>query len=87
VDTSTTKQADVRDPAICYHPDPAINRKVTADAIAAERADLAAGYTPRRWRCICGTEHSRGHFGVIGVHRCLACGYVGVEGVMLDEDE
>jgi hypothetical protein len=69
----------------CYHPDPEINAEVAADAAEAERADLAAGYPPRRWRCICGTEHSRGHVGAIGVHRCLACGYTGTGGVMLDD--
>jgi hypothetical protein len=69
----------------CYHPDPEINQEIIADAIEAERADLAAGYAPQRWRCICGTEHSRGHFETIGVHRCLKCGYVGTGGVMLDE--
>ena len=68
-----------------YHPDPWINEGVIADAIDAERADLAAGYPPRRWRCICGAEHSRGHFGTVGVHRCLSCGYTGTEGVMLDD--
>ncbi len=67
-----------------YHPDPEINAEVTADALEAERADLAAGYAPRRWRCICGAEHSRGHFGSVGAHRCLACGYTGTSGVMLD---
>jgi hypothetical protein len=71
----------------CYHPDPEINAEVAADAIEAERADLAAGYPPRRWRCICGAEHSRGHISAIGVHRCLACGYTGTGGVMLDEGE
>ena len=68
-----------------YHPDPEINAGVIADAIEAERADLAAGYPPRRWRCTCGAEHSRGHFGTVGVHRCLSCGYTGTEGVMLDD--
>lgn len=68
---------------VCYHPDPEINAEVAADALDAERADLEAGYPPRRWVCICGTEHSRGHFLTVGVHRCLACGYVGTEGVML----
>jgi hypothetical protein len=67
-----------------YHPDPAINAEVAADALDAEMADLAAGYNPRRWRCECGAEHSRGHFQCIGVHRCLKCGYVGEGGVMLD---
>jgi hypothetical protein len=70
-----------------YHPDPEINAAVTADAAAAECAGLAAGYPPRRWRCTCGAAHSRGHFGAIGVHRCLSCGYVGTGGVMLGDDE
>jgi hypothetical protein len=73
--------------AVCYHPDPEINKDIIADALDAERADLKAGYPPRSWRCICGAEHSRGHFGAIGVHRCLACGYVGAGGVMLDDGE
>lgn len=53
------------------------------DTLAAEVADLAAGYPPRRWRCPCGREHSRGHVGAIGVHRCLWCGYMGSGGEML----
>ena len=68
------------------HPDPEISAGVAADALEAERADLAAGYPPRRWLCICGTEHSRGHFGTIGVHRCLSCGYAGTGGVMMLDD-
>jgi len=67
-----------------YHPDPTINAQVALDVLIAEEADLAAGYPPRRWQCTCGAEHGRGHFMGIGVHRCLACGYVGTEGVMLD---
>lgn len=55
-----------------YHPDPQINAHVAADALDGECADLAAGYPPRRWRCVCGAEHSRGHFGAVGVHRCLS---------------
>jgi rubredoxin len=71
-----------------YHPDPKVNAEVTADALEAEFADLRAGYPPRRWRCPeCETEHSRGHFGAIGVHRCLSCGYAGTGGIMLDEEE
>ena len=66
-----------------YHPDPEVNAEVVADALLAERADLAAGYSPRRWRCPCGAEHGRGHFLSLGAHRCLACGYVGDQGVML----
>jgi hypothetical protein len=74
----------VSEPQIAYHPDPEINAEVILDAIEAERADLSAGFPPRRWRCTCGAEHSRGHFpvGAIGSHRCLACGYVGTAGVM-----
>jgi hypothetical protein len=65
-----------------YHPDPAINAECIIDAIEAERADLAAGYPPRRWTCICGASHSRGHFMSVGAHRCLRCGYQGTGGVM-----
>lgn len=65
-----------------YHPDPEINAGVAADALDAERADLAAGYPPRRWQCSCGASHGRGHFMTIGIHRCLGCGYVGPGGVM-----
>lgn len=69
-----------------YHPDPAINAEIRADAIETERADLAAGYPPRRWICECGASHSRGHFGfIIGNHRCLRCGYAGTGGVMVDD--
>lgn len=68
-----------------YHPDPAIAAEVAADVLAAEVADLAAGYPPRAWTCPdCGAEHSRGHFLTIGSHRCLRCGYVGTGGVMAD---
>jgi hypothetical protein len=67
-----------------YHPDSEIDAGVRADALDAERADLAAGYPPRRWQCDCGAEHGRGHFQAVGVHRCLACGCVGTAGVMLD---
>jgi hypothetical protein len=77
----------VSDPSVVYHPDPEINADVIADAIEAERADLAAGYPPRRWRCPCGAEHSRGHFGAIGAHRCLSCGYTGTGGIMFVEGE
>lgn len=65
-----------------YHPDATINAEVAADTLEAERADLEAGYPPRAWICPCGASHSRGHFGSIGIHRCLACGYVGDGGVM-----
>jgi len=66
-----------------YHSDPVINEEINRDAAAAEAADLEAGYPPRWWKCpTCGTEHSRGHFQAIGVHRCLGCGYVGDGGVM-----
>lgn len=67
--------------ATVYHPDPEINAGIVLDSLAAEMADLDAGYPPRRWRCTCGHEHSRGHFLAIGQHRCLRCGYVGSEGV------
>jgi len=70
------------DRALCYHPDPAINREVAEEALTAEKIDLSVGYPPRRWRCDCGAEHGRGHFQVIGVHRCLRCGYVGPGGLM-----
>ena len=69
-----------------YHPDDEINAGVAADTLEAERIDLAAGYTPRRWQCECGAEHGRGHFQTIGIHRCLACGYVGTGGAMLLPD-
>ena len=69
-----------------YHPDPEINAGVAALALEAERADLAAGYPPRHWQCDCGAGHDRGHFMAVGVHRCLACGYVGDGGVMILED-
>ncbi len=70
--------------SIVYHPDPVINEGVAADVLAAEVADLEAGYVPRRWTCPCGASHSRGHFISIGQHRCLFCGYVGTGGVMWD---
>lgn len=76
-----TQQTDT---GMAYHPDATINAEVAADALAAERADLAAGYPPRLWTCPRGHSHSRGHFGRVGVHRCLACGYVGTGGVMAD---
>ena len=69
-----------------YHPDPTINAEVAADALAAEISDLSMGHPPRRWICPCGASHSRGHFGAIGIHRCLKCGYVGPDGVMVLED-
>jgi hypothetical protein len=69
-----------------YHPDPEINAGLILDSIAAEAADLRAGYMPRRWRCVCGAEHSRGHFITIGQHRCLRCGYVGSGGVMFVDE-
>ena len=70
-----------------YHPDPDIARGVHLDVQAAEAADLAAGFPPRRWRCDCGAEHDRGHFQTVGVHRCLACGYVGAGGTLGDPEE
>lgn len=71
-----------------YHPDPEISAEVAADVLDAERADLAAGYSPRRWRCPeCRTEHDRGHFLGVGQHRCFRCGYVGTGGIMLGPPE
>lgn len=71
---------------VAYHPDPEINAGVAADMLEAERADLVAGYPPRRWTCpVCSTAHGRGHFGAIGIHRCLKCGYTGTGGVMEEE--
>jgi hypothetical protein len=67
-----------------YHPDPEINAEVAQQALDAEKLDLAVGYPPRRWICECGASHSRGHFGFIGNHRCLRCGYAGDGGVMVD---
>jgi hypothetical protein len=67
-----------------YHPDPEINDAVAAEVLEAEKLDLKAGFMPRRWTCLCGHSHSRGHFQSIGVHRCLRCGYVGSGGVMWD---
>jgi hypothetical protein len=68
---------------MAYHPNPEIDREVAAEALEAERVDLAVGYAPRLWTCPgCGTEHGRGHFLTIGTHRCLGCGYVGVGGTM-----
>ena len=65
-----------------YHPDPVINAEIALDALTAERFDLSIGYPPRAWTCPCGASHRRGHLGVIGVHRCLSCGYVGEAGRM-----
>lgn len=67
---------------VAYHPDPAINAEIIEQSIEAERIDLAVGYAPRSWTCPCGTAHSRGHFLMVGTHRCLDCGYVGTGGVM-----
>ena len=70
-----------------YHPDPVIDAEVRLDALAAEQADLAAGFAPRWWTCPgCGSSHHRGHFQAIGVHRCLNCGYVGEGGTMHTND-
>lgn len=70
-----------------YHPDPEINAGIVADALAAELADLKAGYPPRWWICPCGASHRRGFFMAVGVHRCLKCGYVGELGVLSEERE
>lgn len=67
-----------------HHPDAEINSEIEADAREAERFDVAAGYPPRRWMCDCGATHGRGHFLAIGQHRCLACGYVGTGGTLLE---
>lgn len=68
---------------VTYHTDPEINAEVAAAALEVERIDLAAGYAPRGWTCPdCGASHKRGHFQVVGVHRCLGCGYLGDGGVM-----
>jgi hypothetical protein len=67
-----------------YHPDPKINAQVAADTLMAEITDLNAGYPPRKWICLCGASHERGHFMTIGVHRCLKCGYMGEGGIMVD---
>lgn len=69
------------------HPDPEIAAELEQEARGSERVDVAAGYTPRRWRCDCGAEHGRGHFGTVGVHRCLACGYVGQGGTLIEPPE
>jgi hypothetical protein len=69
-----------------YHPDPEVDADVRADALAAEIFDLSIGYPPRWWTCRCGASHARGHFGAVGVHRCLRCGYVGNLGRMSTED-
>lgn len=66
-----------------HHPDPVIDMEVQADARAAEQADVAAGYPPRAWTCpACRASHARGHFLAVGVHRCLACGYLGGGGTL-----
>jgi hypothetical protein len=70
-----------------YRPDPVIDAEVALDVLAAEVADLAAGYPPRQWRCPCGAVHCRGHFQTVGAHRCLGCGYIGSAGVMVAPDE
>jgi len=70
---------------IAYHPDPTINAEVASEVLRAEVVDLRAGLPPRRWTCPdCGQSHSRGHVFALGVHRCLACGYLGPGGVMWD---
>ena len=70
-----------------YHDDPSINAEIVEGALQGEIADLAAGYPPKFWRCPdCGAGHGRGHFQVIGVHRCLGCGYVGEGGTMHTHD-
>ena len=69
--------------ATFYHPDPVINAEIIRQSIEAEAFDLSIGYPPRWWTCPdCSASHHRGHFGSIGTHRCLGCGYVGEGGVM-----
>ena len=66
-----------------YNPDPAIDAGLRRKANEAEAFDLSIGYPPRLWTCpCCSAAHSRGHFGSIGVHRCLRCGYSGDRGVL-----
>lgn len=68
-----------------YHPDKEINTAIEQEMIKSERIDMAAGYPPRWWKCPeCGSTHNRGHFLVLGRHRCLKCGYDGVGGVMAE---
>ena len=69
-----------------YHPDPEVNEELVALALENERVDLAAGFPPKFWRCECGAGHSRGHFQIVGVHRCMWCGYVGTGGTMHTHD-
>ena len=70
-----------------YLPDPEINELIAQEVLNAEIFDMKAGFPPREWMCgCCGTKHKRGHFGTYGSHRCLRCGYVGGEGVMLLEE-
>lgn len=73
---------------VAYHPDAEINAEIAEAALEAERLDLSAGYPPRLWTCPdCGAGHGRGHFQVIGVHRCLRCGYVGDGGIMATPED
>lgn len=67
-----------------YHSDDEINAEVAVGARAGEAADLAAGFPPSSWECECGARHSRGHYLTIGTHRCLACGYVGIGGALVE---
>jgi rubredoxin len=69
--------------SLTYHPDPAVNAEIMAEALEVERLDLSLGYEPRWWVCPdCGASHHRGHFQIIGIHRCMKCGYVGDGGTM-----
>lgn len=73
--------------AQAYHPDPEIDAEVMAEANECEIRDVAIGYEPRWWQCAgCGAAHNRGFFQVIGVHRCLGCGYVGTLGYYHDSN-
>lgn len=81
--TQTMPERDVA--VVAYHPDPEINAEVIQQANEGEEFDLSIGYPPRAWTCPCGATHARGHFGAIGIHRCLSCGYVGDQGVLSDQ--
>jgi uncharacterized Zn finger protein len=68
---------------IQYHPDFKINKEIQRESLESEIIDMEAGFSPRWWQCPdCGSSHQRGHFGTIGSHRCLRCGYVGGDGIM-----
>jgi hypothetical protein len=64
-----------------YHDDETINREIHLDMLAAEAADLKAGFPVTRWACDCGASHSRGTINGVA-HRCLRCGFIGVGGTL-----